>query len=217
MPCPHDAVTSFPRVFLCGDCSPNQDGDSAHYKLVRQRLCAPSRDRLSGSLASLPLPRTPGQRPLHGASLLGLSAPSPGTQADRHCLQRPLYVFTNAKTQPRSYSEVQGSGQPPSRAEWHLDPEVTFTGHLLCPTHREESFPGSLLRTPPSSTAPTTDRHGNSEWSEVPLQCGSWTQCSPHVSLLLAGTQPRAFFHYVQQSGESPRVMSYPPPPYLDS
>lgn len=89
MPCPHDAVTSFPRIVLCGDCSPNQDGDSAHYKLVRQRLCAPSRDRLSGSLASLPLPRTPGQRPLCGASLLGLSAPSPGTQVNRHCLLRP--------------------------------------------------------------------------------------------------------------------------------
>lgn len=93
MPCPHDAVTSFPRIFLCGDCSPNQDGDLAHYKLVRQWLCAPNRDRLSGSLASLPLPRTPGQRPLRGASLLGLSAPSPGTQADRHCLPRPLWFL----------------------------------------------------------------------------------------------------------------------------
>lgn len=41
MPCPCDAVTSFPRVFLSEDCSSNQDGDAAHYKLVRQRLCAP--------------------------------------------------------------------------------------------------------------------------------------------------------------------------------
>lgn len=41
MPCPYDAVTSFPCVFLSEDCSSNQDGDAAHYKLVRQRLCAP--------------------------------------------------------------------------------------------------------------------------------------------------------------------------------
>lgn len=41
VPCPRDAVTSFPRVFLSEDCASNQDGDAAHYKLVRQRLCAP--------------------------------------------------------------------------------------------------------------------------------------------------------------------------------
>lgn len=42
MPCPQHVVTSFPWVSLCEDCSPNQDGDAAHYKLVRQRLCATS-------------------------------------------------------------------------------------------------------------------------------------------------------------------------------
>lgn len=141
-PCPHHAVTSFPRVFLCGDCSPNQDGDSAHYKLVRQRLCAPSRDRLSGSLANLPLPRTPGQRPLHGASLLGLSAPSPGTQTDRRCLLRPVLLLQKLG---RGHTvEGQMSGLPLSRAEQHLAPEVTLTRHVQRTTH-EESVPGRPL------------------------------------------------------------------------
>lgn len=129
MPCPHDAVTSFPRVFLCGDCSPNQDGDSAHYKLVRQRLCAPSRDRLSGSLASLPLPRTPGQWPLHGASLLGLSAPSPGTQTDRHCFLRPLCSFYYCKNSAMTI-QWSPSLRTTSEQSWtaeHLEPEVIFT------------------------------------------------------------------------------------------
>jgi hypothetical protein len=107
MPCPRDAVTSFPCIFLYRDCSPNQDGDAAHYKLVRQRLCALSRDSLSGSLASLPLPRTPGQQPQSGASLLGLSALFPRDTCRQTLSADISMAFTNAKPRPCSEQHIE--------------------------------------------------------------------------------------------------------------
>lgn len=120
MPCPHDAVTSFPRVFLSADCSPNQDGDAAHYKLVRQRLCAPGPE--TGCLGAWPASRCPGQQGsglrVEPARWVGLP-PSQGTQADRHSAETAT-ASTVAKSLPCSYNS-QCFFQPSVLLREHLN------------------------------------------------------------------------------------------------
>lgn len=95
MPCPHDAVTSFPRVFLSEDCSPNQDGDAAHYKLVRQRRCAAGPRQAVWELGQPPAAPDTRAVASEWSQPAGFVCPLPkGTQADRHSAETPAVAQT---------------------------------------------------------------------------------------------------------------------------